>query len=88
MRCCRLIDDWATRWWRLWSVRLNAIGLALTAWMWFDPGAVLYIVNIMPPSVRAALPPNADLVIGGTFFALAMLARLVKQPKLDRKPGG
>ena len=74
--------------WKLWSVRLNAIGLALTTWMWFDPTAVLYVVNLMPPSVRIALPPNVELLIGGVFFALAMTARLVKQPKLERKPGG
>ncbi|MEN9936064.1 MAG: hypothetical protein RLZZ387_2643 [Chloroflexota bacterium] len=81
-----LIDDWARKWWRLWSVRLNAIGLAILAWVQIDPVGALAVWAMMPSEVRAALPPNFVTVVGLLFFGLSMLARLVVQPRLDRKP--
>lgn len=77
----QLIDD-ARQWWRLWSVRLNAIGLAILAWVQFDPVSVLAVWNMMPLDVRAALPPTTVRIVGLALVALAMIARLVKQPKL------
>lgn len=81
-----LIDDWARKWWRLWSVRLNAIGLALLGWVQFDPVGVLAVWNMMPSDVRSVLPPNFITILGLTFFGLSMLARIVSQPKLGGKP--
>jgi hypothetical protein len=72
-------------WWRMWSVRVNAIGLLILSALWFDPTLVLAVVNMMPPAVRSALPDHIELFIGGLFFALAMISRLVRQPKLDTK---
>ena len=79
-----LIDN-ARDWWRFASIRLNAIGLALLGWFAFDPVGVLYVWQMLPPDVRAFLPPNFVLFAGMALFALSMIARLVKQPKLGGK---
>ena len=80
----KLISEWKQAW-RYWSVKLNALGLAIMGYLWFDPSAVLYIVNLMPPAVRQLLPFHIEAFIGATFFALAMISRLVKQPKAQAK---
>lgn len=77
-----LIDN-IKQWWRLWSVRLNAAGLAIMAWVWFDPTAILGIVNMMPAQLRPYFPQEAVAVVSGVMMALALIARLVKQPKVE-----
>jgi hypothetical protein len=84
----KLIEDWARKWWRLWSVRLNAIGLGILGWVQFDPVGAIAVWNMMPPDVRRVLPPNIVTLIGLALFGLSMLARVVAQPKLERKPDG
>jgi hypothetical protein len=78
----RLVDDWhcATRWW---SVRFNAVGLAILSFVSFDPTAALGVWNMMPGEVRAVLPHNFLTVLGGILIFLALLSRVVKQ-----KPNG
>jgi uncharacterized membrane protein YGL010W len=76
-----LVDN-ARNWWKLWSIRLNAIGLAILGWISFDPVGVLAVWNMMPPAVHDNFPPRTMLVIGGLFFMLSMIARLVKQPNV------
>lgn len=80
-----LIDDWARKWWRLWSVRLNAIGLAILAWVQIDPVSALSVWVMMPSEVRKVLPPDFITIVGLAFFALSMMARLVVQPKLEKR---
>jgi hypothetical protein len=80
----RLIDDWRSSL-HLWSVRLNALGLALMAWIQIDPVSILGVWNMLPVHTDRHLPPGAVAVIGGVLFALAMISRLVRQPKLDAK---
>jgi hypothetical protein len=80
----KLIEGWKHAW-RFWSVKLNALGLAVMGYLWFDPTAVLGIVNMMPASVKAALPSHLTTIIGGLFFGLALLSRLVSQPKAQAK---
>jgi hypothetical protein len=77
----------ARNWWRFWSTRLNAIGLAILAWVQFDPVSALSVFNMMPPAVRAALPPHFLTGLALFFFGLAMLARIVKQPGLEKPDG-
>lgn len=79
----QLIEN-ARNWWRLWSQRLNAVGLALLGWFAFDPVATLYVWNAMPHAVRDIVPPRYMLLLSAVFFALAMIARMVKQPKLEK----
>lgn len=73
--------------WRWWSMRLNAIGLAILAWVQFDPVSALAVFNMMPGHVREALPSHLLTGIAFVFFALAMIARLVKQPALEQNNG-
>lgn len=83
----RLIPDLRHAW-RMWSVRLNAVGLAVLAWVQIDPVSVLAVWNMMPPAVRAHLPAHFVLPVASTLFALSLLARLVRQPKLEEKRNG
>lgn len=74
----------ARHWWRWWSVRFNAIGLALLAWVQIDPVSVLAVWNMMPPTVRAFLPDHILLPLASVLFALSLLSRVVRQPKLEK----
>lgn len=74
----RIVDD-CRDFWRWWSVRFNAAGLAILGLVSFDPVSALAIWNMMPPHVRAFLPPNFLTIVGMALFVLSMLARLVKQ---------
>jgi hypothetical protein len=73
-----LVDD-ARNWWRWWSMRLNALGLAILAWVQIDPVSVLYVWAMMPEEVKAVLPPRILVFVGLGLFALSMIARVVKQ---------
>lgn len=79
-----LIDN-ACQWWKLWSQRLNAIGIAILSWCAFDPVGVLYVWQMLPCDLREFLPPNFVLFVGMAIFALSMIARMVKQPKLEKR---
>lgn len=81
-----LIEE-ARQWWRLWSQRINAIGLLLLTWFAVDPVAVLTVWNMMPAEVRGRVPANSVALIGAVLFALSMIARLVRQPKLEKPRG-
>lgn len=74
----RLVDDWRN-WHRWWSMRLNALGLAILTWVQFDPVGVLYVWSLMPDEVRFILPPRVLVFVGLGLFALSMIARVVKQ---------
>lgn len=80
----KLIPQWRT-YWRSWSVRLNAIGLALLGWIAIDPVSLLAVWNMMPAAVRDLVPAQFLSLIGAALFALSMLARVVRQPKLEEK---
>lgn len=73
--------------WRWWSMRLNALGIAILAWVQFDPVGALAVWNMMPVQVRGAVPEHFLTALALFFFALAMLARVVKQPKLEKTDG-
>lgn len=88
----KLIEG-ARHWWRFWSVRFNALGLAILGWVQFDPIGALAVWNMMPAPVRAVLPQNVVTIVGALMFALSLLARLVVQPALHpatnpEKPDG
>ena len=79
----RLVPE-ARAWWKLWSIRFNAIGLTILAWVQVDPVSVLNVWNMMPPAVTRALPPTAITWLGMALFALSMMARVVVQPKVHK----
>lgn len=74
----------ARAWWKLWSIRLNALGLAILAWVQFDPIGVLWVWNMMPAAVTRLVPASTLTFIGMALFALSMIARVVTQPKVHR----
>ena len=82
----KLVED-CRHWWRFASVRLNALGLLIMGWVAVDPVSVLAVWNMMPAGVRDRLPVGFVGVVGGVLFALSILARLVRQPRLE-KPNG
>lgn len=74
----------ARAFWKLWSIRFNAMGLAILAWVQVDPVSVLAVWNMMPPAVTRAVPASAVMWVGMALFALSMLARVVSQPKVHQ----
>lgn len=76
-----LVDE-ARDWWRLWSVRFNAVGLTILAWVTFDPVSVLSLWHMMPSSLRGVVHPAAFQVVALVLFFLGLLARFVRQPKV------
>lgn len=79
----RLINN-AKDWWRFWSIRFNAAGIAVLTFAQFDPVQTLGVWNMMPGSVRAALPANLLTIIGMGLFALSMLSRVIDQRKVSK----
>lgn len=77
----KFIDDIRRRWWRLWSVRLNALGLILLTWGELP----LSIWQMMPGEVRAILPGHWATALAGLAFGAATIARLIRQDKLNAK---
>ena len=74
----RLIDG-CRHWWRMWSVRLQAIALALWTFAQLAPDAVISILNQLPPELRAFLPQwLLPVLIAGSLFA-----RFIKQDKVS-----
>lgn len=80
----KLIPHWRAMW-RAWSVRLNAIGLAILTWFAIDPVSLLAVWNMMPAAVHQIIPAQVASILGAILFALSMLARVVRQPKLKEK---
>lgn len=74
----------ARQWWRLRSTQLNAIGVAILGWVTFDPVGVLAVWNMMPSSLKAVVPHEAFQIIALVLFGLGMLARFVRQPKVQK----
>lgn len=80
----QLVEDWKFTLGK-WSARLNALGLAIMAYLWFDPTPVLYVIQLTPLTVRRMLPDNVEAGVSALFFGLALISKLVKQPKLQAK---
>ncbi|WP_260927328.1 hypothetical protein [Novosphingobium sp. 9] len=74
----RLDEAWAS-YWRLWSVRFKAVGLALGP----VAASVGDVWGNMPPDLRHLLPYAQWLAYG--MFAMSLFAQLVKQPAAAEK---
>jgi hypothetical protein len=84
------IDD-VRHWWRLWCVRVQIVAMFVQGAMIIDPISLLQGMNMMPPHVRNMLPEAAVRWVMGALFVLSLvtiLARNVKQPKLQEKRDG
>lgn len=80
----KLIDGWRQAW-RLWSVRLSALGTLLMAWAALTPDALLQAWNALPPEVQALVPESVGKLIPFLLFFGTLVARLVPQPKAAAK---
>lgn len=79
----KLIAGWRDGW-RLWSVRLAALGALLSAAAIAAPDMILAAWNAMPDELRAYLPERTGQILSVMIYAAAVVARLVKQ----ETPGG
>lgn len=85
MKKPELIEDWRN-WWRFWSVRLAAVGTAITSLLVAFPDAALAAWAILPHELKSSIPPQYMPLIGVVVFALSIVARLVKQKTLNKGP--
>lgn len=76
----KLIDEFCSVW-HLWSVRANGLGLAILSWVSFDPVSALYVWNMLPGAASRHIHPAVLAGIGAGLFGIAMLSRVVAQPK-------
>jgi hypothetical protein len=76
----KLIDHWKTVLGRAWSSRLIIVSAVLQ----FAP-AVLPFFGMLPDETRNVLPGWVFTVVPVTLLALALVARIVEQPKLRRR---
>jgi hypothetical protein len=83
----KLIDD-VKNWWRFWSIRLGAVGTAVTTVLIASPDAALFAWGLLPLDLRAAIPAQYVPLIGVGIFLGSMIARLVKQESLKREDDG
>lgn len=79
----QLIEDWKQSW-KLWSVQLGTAGMALqTAFLtWGDLPLTMW--NMMPDALQGLVPERFAFLLPVVFFAAGGIARLIKQPKLEK----
>lgn len=77
----KLISQWRS-FWRMWSLRLNAIGVALLGYVALSPDLILNSWNMLPNELKQIIPRDYLLWITGLIFVLAMVARVIKQEKI------
>lgn len=76
------IDD-CRNWWRMWSVRLAAVAATIAAILTAEPTLLLGLVDRLPEPWNTAIVPVVWLLV----FGLPLLARLTKQPNLEKPDG-
>ena len=81
-----LIEDWRN-FWRFWSVRLGIIGSAITGVLIAFPDVALSAWAMMPGDLKAAIPERYTPLIGVVIFVASLIARAIKQTKLEQKEG-
>lgn len=80
----KLIDNWRHSW-KMWSVRLSALGASAMGLFLYFPEWTLYLFNAMPREVRDLLPDNLALFLAMIVFVGTAISRIVKQEKLMKK---
>lgn len=78
----KLVPNWREGW-RMWSIRLNALGTFLMGWILVWPESALTLWQLVPAEARSVLPPRFVMIVPLICFALATGARVIKQRKLN-----
>lgn len=81
----KLIAQWRS-FWRMWSLRLNAVGLAILGYITVSPEIISQAWYALPPDIKTMLPPNFLMWISVALFALGIVARLIKQESIPKAP--
>ena len=81
-----LIEDWRN-FWRFWSVRLGIVGSAITGVLIAFPDVALSAWAMMPADLKAVIPERYMPLIGVVIFVASLVARAIKQTKLEQKEG-
>ena len=84
MKKPELIEDWRN-FWRFWSVRLGIVGSAVTAVLIAFPDVALSAWVMMPADLKSAIPERYTPLIGVVIFVASLIARVIKQTKLELK---
>ncbi|MFN3675284.1 MAG: hypothetical protein ACK4TC_04840 [Sphingomonas pseudosanguinis] len=79
----KLITDWRQSW-RLWSVRVSAIGAMLFAFLLAAPDQALAVWQALPADIQALIPNAKEIGLVLTIAAIA--ARVLRQK--ERGDGG
>lgn len=79
----QLIENWRV-WYKLWSVRLTAIGTVLAGWFMASPDAFLNVWLMLPQELKDVLPPDVVKFIPIFLLVVGTFARVVKQNKLPQ----
>lgn len=79
----KLITDWRQSW-RLWSVRVSAIGAMLFAFLLAAPDQALAVWQALPADIQALIPNAKEIGLALTIAAIA--ARVLRQK--ERRDGG
>lgn len=79
-----LVAHWRT-FYKLWSVRFNAMGVALLSGMLAFPQIVADAWAALPPEMKSLLPQQYVMWVPVFLMIVSMYARIVRQPKLIAK---
>ena len=80
----KLIDNWKQGY-KMWSVRLSALGASFLGLFIYFPDWTLYLYNAMPREVRDMIPDNFALMLAMAIFVGSAISRIVKQEALHNK---
>jgi type III secretory pathway component EscS len=75
----KLIENWASNAWRMWSVRLAAFAGIVAGILTANPALVLGLINFMPNGFGRYV---ASAVVGLVVFVIPTITRLANQEKL------
>lgn len=82
----KLVEHWRLVW-RTWSFQLGFIGTILTSVLLASPDLALQVWAMMPADLKATIPERFTPFIGVGIFALGLIAKFIKQAKLEAMRG-
>lgn len=80
----KLIANWRS-FWRFWSIQLGVIGSAVTGILVAFPDLALETWQTLPEELKQTIPEHYTPLIGVVVFVLSLIARMLKQAKLETK---